>query len=121
MERCSDQDDSSVSTLSRGLKSSVISLRTRPENGGALQAVTVGIMRTTVGLMLSVMSFALMSTGCDAGTENDAIVVAASFPPEFHFGASTAAHQVEGNQKNNWTWWETLPQFAGLTVEPSGI
>ncbi len=28
------------------------------------------------------------------------------FPPEFYFGASTSAHQVEGNNFNDWTEWE---------------
>lgn len=29
-----------------------------------------------------------------------------TLPPAFLFGASTAAHQVEGNQNNDWTAWE---------------
>lgn len=43
------------------------------------------------------------------------------FPLGFRFGAACSAHQVEGNLHNNWTQWESLPQFAGHTVEPSGI
>ena len=43
-----------------------------------------------------------------------------AFPPGFHFGTATAAHQIEGGQHNNWTLWETLPAFAGRTAEPSG-
>ncbi|MCA9773779.1 MAG: glycoside hydrolase family 1 protein, partial [Myxococcales bacterium] len=45
---------------------------------------------------------------------------ALAFPADFRFGAATSAHQVEGGQTNNWTLWETLPQFAGRTAEPSG-
>lgn len=44
-----------------------------------------------------------------------------AFPPGFRLGAATSAHQVEGGQRNNWTLWETLPQFAGRTKEPSGV
>ncbi len=43
------------------------------------------------------------------------------FPAAFRFGAATSAHQVEGNQHNTWSEWETLPQFAAQVVEPSGI
>ena len=28
------------------------------------------------------------------------------FPPRFYFGAATSAHQVEGNNHNNWSVWE---------------
>jgi beta-glucosidase len=30
------------------------------------------------------------------------------FPPDFLWGAATAAHQVEGGQDNNWSEWEPL-------------
>jgi beta-glucosidase len=41
------------------------------------------------------------------------------FPPEFLWGVSTSAHQVEGNNHNQWTEWEA----AGKTVsgDRSGI
>jgi len=57
------------------------------------------------------------STDGDVGR----VDVVKAFPSGFRFGAATAAHQVEGNQDNNWTMWETLPQFEGKTVEPSGM
>lgn len=47
--------------------------------------------------------------------------LAVAFPADFRFGAATAAHQIEGNQQNSWTQFETLPAFAGKTREPSGI
>lgn len=48
-------------------------------------------------------------------------VAVRQFPSGFRFGAASAAHQVEGGQTNNWTLWETLPQFEGFTAEPSGL
>ena len=32
--------------------------------------------------------------------------IAMKFPKRFLWGASTSAHQVEGNQHNQWTVWE---------------
>ena len=55
-----------------------------------------------------------------ASPDGDVPTAVASFPPAFRLGAATSAHQVEGGQQNDWTLWETLPQFAGHTVEPSG-
>lgn len=44
-----------------------------------------------------------------------------AFPEGFRWGAAGAAHQIEGgNTNNNWYQFETLPEFAGKTVEPSG-
>lgn len=31
------------------------------------------------------------------------------FPPDFRWGAATAAHQVEGQLTNDWSQWERLP------------
>ena len=39
-----------------------------------------------------------------------------SFPDDFIWGTATAAHQIEGNQSNNWTDFE-----ARTGKEPSGI
>lgn len=50
----------------------------------------------------------------------DVQLVALEFPPEFRFGASTSAHQVEGGQKNNWTLWETLEYSSGFVADSSG-
>jgi beta-glucosidase len=42
------------------------------------------------------------------------------FPPEFLWGSSTAAHQVEGgNVANDWWEWESSP--GTLAAEPSGL
>ena len=42
-----------------------------------------------------------------------------AFPPDFHWGTATAAHQVEGgNVNNDWWHWEHNPQSG--CVEPSG-
>ncbi|MCL4403779.1 glycoside hydrolase family 1 protein [Patescibacteria group bacterium] len=42
------------------------------------------------------------------------------FPEGFYWGAATAAHQVEGGQRNDWTEWETSPaRMANL--ERSGL
>lgn len=63
-----------------------------------------------------------VQTGTDLGQgEARAASVAKPFPSDFRFGAASSAHQVEGGQTNNWTLWETLPQFDGQTVEPSGL
>lgn len=51
---------------------------------------------------------------------HDVLPAALEFPPEFRFGASTAAHQVEGGQKNSWTLWETLDYSKQFVAEPSG-
>ena len=61
----------------------------------------------------------------DAGPSDDsddgsASGLALPFPDGFRFGASTAAHQVEGGLHNTWTEWERLPQFEELTDERSG-
>ncbi len=61
-------------------------------------------------------SLCLVSSACDDGER-----VVLDFGGDFRFGAATAAHQVEGGQQNNWTWWETLPQFSDYVVEPSGL
>ena len=42
-------------------------------------------------------------------------------PAGFRLGAATSAHQVEGGLTNTWTLFETLPQYAGHTAEPSGL
>lgn len=56
---------------------------------------------------------------CEPEATDDPIVYA--FPEGFRWGAASAAHQVEGgNTNNNWYQWETLPEFAGNTEEPSG-
>ncbi len=87
---------------------------------------------------LAVLCFSLAAAGCGGSSAtSDAAPVAEvvqpdiaveieqppalGFPPAFRFGAACAAHQVEGGQTNSWTWWETLPQFEGHTVEPSGL
>jgi beta-glucosidase len=42
------------------------------------------------------------------------------FPPEFLWGSSTSAHQVEGgNIANDWSEWEGSP--GALAIEPSGL
>jgi beta-glucosidase len=41
------------------------------------------------------------------------------FPPDFMWGASTAAHQVEGNNTNN-NWWAFEHQPDSPVAEPSG-
>jgi len=38
---------------------------------------------------------------------------APAFPPDFLFGAATAAHQVEGDTTNNWTRWEETTRRGG--------
>ncbi|MGM0578580.1 MAG: glycoside hydrolase family 1 protein [Myxococcota bacterium] len=56
-----------------------------------------------------------------AGDDTEASpTLAADLPDGFHLGAATAAHQVEGGQTNNWTWWETLPAFSDFVDESSG-
>jgi beta-glucosidase len=42
-----------------------------------------------------------------------------SFPSSFYWGAATAAHQVEGNNHNQWTKWEleTAQQKAAVAAE----
>lgn len=57
---------------------------------------------------------------CDTPEDSgDPIVYA--FPEGFRWGAASAAHQIEGgNVNNNWYQFETLPEFAGKVVEPSG-
>ena len=41
------------------------------------------------------------------------------FPPDFLWGSSTAAHQVEGgNVANDWWAWEHTP--GSTAIEPSG-
>src|SRR4051812_16362467 len=40
------------------------------------------------------------------------------FPPEFLWGSSTAAHQVEGNNTNN-DWWEWEHRAGSPVTEPS--
>lgn len=57
----------------------------------------------------------------DQGGEDAVVTAIKAFPADFHFGAATAAHQIEGGQTNNWSLWETLPQFAGRTAEPSAL
>lgn len=42
------------------------------------------------------------------------------FPKNFYWGAATAAHQVEGGQKNDWTEWETSPKRL-KSLERSGL
>lgn len=55
------------------------------------------------------------------GAEQDEAAETKRFPDNFRLGAATAAHQIEGNQTNSWTWFETLPQYDGMTAEPSGL
>ena len=44
------------------------------------------------------------------------------FPKGFLWGAATSAHQVEGNNKNDWTEWESSPQrvadLVGRNLNP---
>ncbi len=42
------------------------------------------------------------------------------FPRGFYWGGATAAHQVEGGMKNDWTEWETSPQRL-TDLERSGL
>jgi beta-glucosidase len=61
----------------------------------------------------------LLLLACSADRFDDPVVLA--FPAGFRWGAAGAAHQVEGGNTNNiWSQFETLPEFAGLTTEPSG-
>jgi len=83
------------------------------------------ISHRTKGTLLLCLPLALLpactGSGGEAGIPGTASPEAAmAFPEGFRFGAATSAHQVEGGQHNNWTLWETLPQFAGRTAEPSG-
>lgn len=56
--------------------------------------------------------------GCETATDDPLLY---AFPEGFRWGAAGAAHQIEGgNTLNNWYQFETLPEFAGKTVEPSG-
>ena len=84
--------------------------------------------------LIVMVALLVLSNRCGGGGDADVIVMpddgadgevltpaVKSFPADFRFGAATAAHQVEGGQKNNWSWWETLPQFAGKTAEPSAL
>lgn len=83
------------------------------------------------GLLLFTMGIALGCGGSagapdvvdpmDSGDEVIASTAVKAFPSDFRFGAATAAHQIEGGQTNNWSLWETLPQFAGKTAEPSSL
>ncbi|MCC6751918.1 MAG: glycoside hydrolase family 1 protein [Deltaproteobacteria bacterium] len=78
--------------------------------------------------MRTVRSYALICVGLGLGLGawascdgQSAGPPALAFPAGFHFGAATAAHQLEGdNANNNWHQFETLPGFAGKTREPSG-
>ncbi|MGI5897883.1 MAG: glycoside hydrolase family 1 protein [Candidatus Dojkabacteria bacterium] len=42
------------------------------------------------------------------------------FPKGFYWGASTASHQVEGNNKNDWSVWEESPKRIAYLKE-SGL
>ncbi len=60
----------------------------------------------------------VLLVACDTATENPLLY---TFPEGFRWGAAGAAHQIEGgNTNNNWYQFETLPEFAGKTAEPSG-
>ncbi|MBM4365287.1 MAG: glycoside hydrolase family 1 protein [Deltaproteobacteria bacterium] len=64
------------------------------------------------------MTLLLLLACAEEGT-GDPVIYA--FPEGFRWGAASAAHQVEGgNTNNNWYQFETLPEFAGKTAEPSG-
>src|ERR1044072_7862156 len=47
------------------------------------------------------------------------LVVTATFPPGFLWGAATAAHQVEGDNTNS-DWWEWENRPRSRVPEPSG-
>lgn len=69
---------------------------------------------------LTAISLALCAlAGCaDDDAENGATL---RFPPGFRWGVATAAHQIEGgNRNNNWYQYETLPEFKGRVHDPSG-
>ena len=84
---------------------------------GQAQARRAGAICLLLGIALG---------ACEGGDDPGAVLPPAvapavrAFPAGFRFGAATSAHQVEGGQQNNWTLWETLPAFAGLTREPAG-
>lgn len=64
------------------------------------------------------MLLPLLLAACDSPSDDP---IVHGFPAGFKWGAAGAAHQIEGgNTRNNWYQFETLPAFAGKTVEPSG-